>query len=317
MPMQKVYVIMGCTASGKVSVGVELARRFGGQILSVDSMKIYRGMDIGTASPSAAVREAVRFHGIDVADPWSGCSFTVHDYVKLADAAIASIAAVGDTVLAVGGTNLYLKALIEGLFEGPGSSPAFRAELKVRAAAEGTDRLHAALAEVDSAAAGRIHPNDLRRVVRALEVHHLTGRPISELQTQWDAGERRYDCRILRIRRERADANARINARVKRMIEAGLIEEVRRLVGDPRGLNGQAAAALGYAEIARHLNGEWSRDEAVEQIKIHTRQFAKNQRTWFRHFRRAAVLEAPAEAAIERMADSAAERLGLAGGARG
>ncbi len=315
--MHRVYVIMGCTASGKASLAVELARRLGGQILSVDSMKIYRGMDIGTAKPPAALREAVRFHGIDVADPWAGAAFTVHDYVKLADAAIESIVGAGDIVLAVGGTNLYLKALIEGLFEGPGSSPSFRAELKARAAAEGTDRLHAELAEADPTAAERIHPNDLRRIVRALEVHHLTGTPISELQTQWDAGGHRYDCRILLLRRERAGANARINARVQRMMDEGLLEEVRRLIDDPRGLNDQAGAALGYAEIARHLAGEWSLDEAVEQIKIHTRQFAKNQRTWFRHFRQAVPLEVTAEAPVEPMVDAAAALLGLAGRAGG
>ncbi len=302
---------MGCTASGKASLGVELARRCGGRILSVDSMKIYREMDIGTATPSGAILDEIPHHGINVADPWKGCSFTVNDYQKLADAAIESITASGGVPLAVGGTNLYLKVLIEGMFAGPGESPELRAELKAVAAAEGTGALHAELASVDPEAAERIHPNDERRIIRALEVYRLTGTPISELQSQWDAGSRRYDCRLLLLRREREDANRRINARVGRMVDDGLVEEVTRLADDPRGLNRQAAAALGYAEIFRYLAGEWTLTEAVERIKINTRRFAKNQRTWFRRFTEAKVLELAPDADVGETADRAAAMLGL------
>ncbi|NLF31338.1 MAG: tRNA (adenosine(37)-N6)-dimethylallyltransferase MiaA [Planctomycetes bacterium] len=309
--MQRIYVITGCTASGKASLATALARRYGGQILSVDSMKIYRGMTIGTAKPSPQVLAEIPHHAIDVADPWRGCSFTVDDYRRLADDAIASIAAAGDTVIASGGTNLYLKILLEGMFAGPGESKEIRAALKARAAAEGVAALHAALVRVDPAAAERIHPNDERRIIRALEVHELTGRPISELQTQWDRRSRRYDWRMLILRRGREDGNRRINARVARMIEQGLVEEVRRLVSDPRGLNHQAAAALGYAEIIAHLEGRWSLDEAVERIKINTRRFAKNQRTWLKRFTDARGLDLEADATVEGVLDRAGELLEL------
>jgi tRNA dimethylallyltransferase len=309
--MQRVYVIIGCTASGKSSLGAALARRHGGQILSVDSMKIYRHMDIGAAKPSADILAEIPHHAIDVADPWEGCSFTVNDYQRVADAAIAEIAAAGDVVLAVGGTNLYLKVLIEGMFEGPGGSPELREQLTGRAAAEGTAALHAELAAVDPAAAERIHPNDQRRIIRALEVYRLTGTPISELQTQWEGGNQRYDFRLLLLRCEREDANSRINARVKRMVDAGLVDEVERLTADPRGLNHQAAAALGYAEMLRHFAGEWTLDEAVERIKINTRRFAKNQRTWQRRFAQAAALDLAPNVTVDSVADRAAELLGL------
>ncbi len=305
------YFILGCTASGKASLGAELSRRYRGQILSVDSMKIYRHMDIGTAKPSKEKQAQLHYHLIDVADPWAKCRFTVHDYVMLADRAIAEIAAAGDNIIAVGGTHLYLKALIEGMFEGPGSSSEIRGELKALAAAQGTERLHEELAKVDPAAAARIHRNDERRIIRALEVYQLTGRPISQLQQQWDGGEQRYDCRMVLISRERTDTNGRINRRVVRMMEEGLLDEARRLHEDPRGLNAQAAAALGYAELFAHFSGELTLDEAVERIKINTRRFAKNQRTWFRHFRSAALLELTADATVEEAADRAAALLSL------
>lgn len=307
----RVYFILGCTASGKAKLGFELARRYKGQILSVDSMKIYREMDVGTAKPSREIRAAIPHHGIDVAEPWQGHQFTVHDYVRLADEAIARITAAGDRVIAVGGTHLYLKALIEGLFEGPGQSDEIRAELKSRAAVEGTEPLHAELAKVDAPAAGRIHPNDQRRIIRALEVYRLTGQPISQLQQQWDAGRARYDCRLVLLRRERTDTNGRINRRVERMMAEGLSGETERLWRDPRGLNRQAAAALGYAELFEHFAGRLTLEEAVERIKINTRRFAKNQRTWFRHFAEARPLDLQAETTAEEAADAAARLLEL------
>jgi tRNA dimethylallyltransferase len=307
----RVYFILGCTASGKAKLAFELARRYAGQILSVDSMKIYRGMDVGTAKPSLEVRAQIAHHGIDVAEPWQGHQFTVHDYVRLADEAIAQITAAGDRAIAVGGTHLYLKALIEGMFEGPGQSAEIRAELKARAVAEGVVVLHAELSRVDASAAERIHPNDERRIIRALEVYRLTGRPISQLQQQWDAGRMRYECRIVLLRRQRGDTNGRINCRVARMMEEGLLAEAERLCRDPRGLNRQAAAALGYAELFAHFAGRLSLEEAVERIKIDTRRFAKNQRTWFRHFGGALPLDLSAESTVEQAADAAAKLLGL------
>lgn len=309
------YVIIGCTASGKAALGVELARRCGGRILSIDSMKIYRGMDIGTAKASSAVRAEIPHHAVDIVDPWQ--AFSVAQYLEIADRTVETVAPHAP-LLAVGGTGLYLKALVEGMFEGPGRDPAIREELHARAEREGTAALHADLARVDPAAAGWIHPNDLRRIVRALEVHRQTGTPISELQRQWDQGRSRHDFRILWLRRSREDTNHRINRRVHRMIDEGLVDEVARLLADPRGLSTQAAAALGYAEVIRHLRGDWPLAEAVEQIKINTRQFAKNQRTWFRHFaaRGARALDVAPDATVEGVADAAAELLELALAAR-
>lgn len=299
------YFIVGCTAGGKGAVGMELARRVGGQIVSVDSMKVYRRMDIGTAKPSPAARAQVPHHCIDLVEPSE--SFSVARYVEHADRAIADIASAGDVVLAVGGTALYVKALSEGLFDGPGADPRLRARLKERAAEEGLAVLHAELARIDPEAAGRIHPNDEKRIVRALEVHSLTGEPISRLQRQWDAPARRYDCVFIGLRRTREETNRRINARVKRMIGQGLRDEVASLLAHPRGLSDQAAQALGYAEMIRQLRGRCSLDQAVEQIKINTRQFAKHQRSWFRRFRDVHWIDAPADAAVEALADAATE----------
>jgi len=276
----KVHFILGCTASGKGSVGRELAKRVGGQIVSVDSMKIYRRMDIGTAKPTAAQRADVPHHCIDIVEPGSG--FSVAQFVEHADRAIESISAAGAPVLCVGGTSLYIKALSEGLFTAPPGDIAVRAELKARAADEGLEALHAELAGVDPAAAERIHHNDERRIVRALEVHRVTGKAISDLQRQWDSGQRRYDCVFIGLQRDKADQSARINARVKRMIAAGLADEVAALLAEPAGLSDQAAAAVGYAEMILHLAGEMTLDETVERIKINTRRLAKKQRTWHR-----------------------------------
>jgi tRNA dimethylallyltransferase len=264
-------------------------------------MKIYRGMDIGTAKPSAEARAAVAHHCIDIAEPSE--SFSVAQYVQHADRAIAAIHAAGGAALAVGGTSLYLKALSEGLFEGPSADEAVRAGLHERARVEGLAALHAELARVDPDAAGRIHPNDERRIVRALEVFQATGQCISRLQAQWDSGLSRYECVFLGLRREREDQARRINLRVKRMVEAGLCDEVAGLLAAPGGLSYQAAQAVGYAEMIDHLAGRCSLEDAVERIKINTRQLAKKQRTWHRRFRDVQWFEVDAEATAEGVAE--------------
>ena len=280
--MERVVFILGCTACGKGAVGRELARRVGGQIVSVDSMKVYRRMDIGTAKPSAAARAQTPHHCVDIVKPSE--SFSVAEYVRHADRAIRQVRAAGAVPLAVGGTNLYIKALSEGLFEGPPADGSVRSALQARAEAEGLPALHAELARVDPQAAERIHPNDAKRIIRALEVHRLTGRPISELQQQWDAGRRRYDGVFIGLRRGQADLHGRINARAKRMVEAGLRAEVAALLAEPEGLAPQAAQAVGYAEMIDHLQGRATLDEALEQIKINARRLARKQRTWQRRF---------------------------------
>ncbi len=273
--------ILGCTGCGKGALGRELAARVGGEIISIDSMKVYRRMNIGTAKPSAEVLAKVPHHLIDVAEPSE--EFSVAQYVERADAAIADIQQRGRPVFVVGGTPLYVKSLLDGLFEGPGADEQIRIRLKAEAEAHGGGALHERLAQVDPEAAARIHPNDLRRIVRALEVFELTGTPISSLQEQWDK-QRRYDAQIITLRRPREDQNHRTNDRVRRMIDAGLVEEVRALLAEPVPLSTTACKAVGYAEIIRHLQDKLSLAEAVEMVKINTRQLAKSQRTWFKRF---------------------------------
>ncbi len=303
--MTRVTFIIGCTGGGKGALGMALAERLGGEIVSVDSMKIYRHMDIGTAKPAPEVRARLPHHCIDIAEPSE--SFSVARYVRHADRAIGEIAGRGKVALAVGGTALYIMALTQGLFEGPGADPEVRAGLEARIDREGLAHLHTELAGIDPEAAGRIHPNDRKRIVRALEVYQLTGKPISALQQQWDKERTRYDCVLVGLRRGLEDTNHRINVRVRRMIEKGLREEVAALLAEPAGLSKQAGQALGYAEMIRHLRGEWSLEEAVEQIKINTRQFAKRQRTWFRRIPGVQWIDVAADDTADGIADKAME----------
>lgn len=297
----RVYLLIGCTAAGKGRVGMELARRMDGEIISVDSMKIYRRMDIGTNKPSPEVRRLVPHHLIDIVEPSE--SYSLGRFVADADRAIADIAGRGKTVLAVGGTMMYVRGLVSGVFDGPGTDPDFRRALRARAAREGTPSLHAELTRVDPVAAGRIHPNDFKRIERALEVHHLSGVPISARQQQWDQAGGRYDCRVVALHRPREEANHRINARVRQMIEAGLVAEVRSLLAEPGGISPQAAQAVGYAEIIAHLRGEMSLEEAIEQIKINTRRLGKHQRTWMRRMPGVTYVEVGGEDNAETVAD--------------
>ncbi len=279
-----VTFLIGCTGCGKGAVARALVPRVGGEIVSLDSMKVYRRMDIGTAKPPAELRRRIPHHLIDVVEPSE--DFSVARYVELAEAAIADIRRRGKPVFVVGGTPLYLKAMLEGLFEGPGADPAIRRRLHDEAERIGSEGLHARLQKVDPQAADRIHPNDLRRIVRALEVYERTGRPISTLQAQWDRGSMRSDALLIGLRRARADQNHRTNLRVHRMIEAGWVDEVRALLAESKPLSRTARQALGYAELIEHLQGRLSLADAVEMIKIRTRRLSKAQRTWFRRFGR-------------------------------
>jgi tRNA dimethylallyltransferase len=270
-------VIVGPTAGGKSALAVRVAELLGGEVVTADAFQVYRGLDIGTAKPTAGERRGVRHHLIDVVEPSE--RFTVAEWLSLAEAAIGEIRGRGGVPVVVGGTHLYVKALLDGLFEGPGPDAALRADLR----SLGLSSLRAELERVDPVAAGRIHRNDERRMVRALEVYRRTGRPISEQQGQWD-GRGRSDCVLVGLSWETAVVNRRINARVLGMMEQGLLEEVRGLETLGR-LGPQAREALGYKQLLRHLSGEWGLDEAVERIKIETRRFAKNQRTWLRRLR--------------------------------
>lgn len=276
----RLHMLIGTTASGKGRTALELARRCGGEIVSIDSMKVYRRMDIGTAKPSAAARAEVPHHMIDVVEPSE--PFSLGRYMEGAQAAIRDIADRGRPIIAVGGTMLYVQGLTRGVFEGPSADDDFRREFRERVRRDGLAALYGELMRVDPAAASKIHTNDQRRIERALEVYQLAGVPISELQTQWENRESPYECRVVGLRREQELESRRINARVKRMIDAGLVNEVRSLLAEPKGLSMQATQAVGYAEIIAHLRGHMSLDGAVERIKINSRRLAKHQRTWMR-----------------------------------
>ncbi|NOX57686.1 MAG: tRNA (adenosine(37)-N6)-dimethylallyltransferase MiaA [Planctomycetes bacterium] len=275
--------ILGCTGCGKGAVGRALAQRIDAEIISTDSMKIYRGMDIGTAKPSPAARANVPHHLLDVVDPWE--EYSVAQFVGDADRAISQIAGRNRHILCVGGTSLYIKALSEGLFEGPSADPEIRRRLNSEAATSGNQPLHDRLSGIDPDAAQRIHVNDLRRIVRALEVFEITGQAISSLQTQWDTQRTVYDCTFVGLSRDKDNQSRRINARVKKMMSAGLLDEVNALLDLGKPLSSSAKKAVGYAELFDYVKGEVSLEQAVEKIKINSRHLAKSQRTWFKRFR--------------------------------
>ena len=310
MQQQPLWFLIGPTASGKSAVAIAVAEQIGAEILSLDSMALYRGMDIGTAKPSPDDRARVPHHLVDLADP--GDAFSTGRYLEAATAAIAEVAARGRRPLFVGGTALYLKALTEGFFDGPTADWELRNRLEAEAAEHGPPALHARLRQVDPAAAGRIHPNDLRRIVRALEVHETTGRPISELQTQFGSPSSRYACTLVGLRWSREHLHERIGRRVGAMLAAGLVGEVRRLLAAPGGMSHSASQFVGYREIIAHLEGEYNLDEAVERIKRRTRQFAKRQDTWFRKFPQIRWVDAAPDTPPDHLARAVIVALGLA-----
>jgi tRNA dimethylallyltransferase len=279
-------LILGVTSSGKGRLAFDLASSLGGEIISIDSMKVYRRMDVGTAKPPKEAQRCIKYHLIDVVEPSE--AFSAAAFLELANDSIEQIKRRGKPIVAVGGTAMYIKALLYGLFEGPGTDEQIRNELRQWAKNDGLEKLHGELRKIDPAAAERIHPNDAKRIVRALEVYRLTGRGISEFQRQWGASQaqnQRHNWTIIGLRREKAEENKRINARVKKMIEAGLVDEVKSLLAEDKPLSQQARCAIGYAEIIDYLNGRTNLEEAVELIKKNSRRLAKGQRTWFKTFR--------------------------------
>ncbi|MBW7989564.1 MAG: tRNA (adenosine(37)-N6)-dimethylallyltransferase MiaA [Planctomycetes bacterium] len=276
-------LILGVTASGKGRLAFDLAESLGAEIISIDSMKVYRRMDIGTAKPPQETRRGIKYHLIDIIE--SSDSFSAGVFRDAALGAMEQIKGRGKKIVAVGGTALYIKALLYGLFEGPGSDEQIRAELQERAEVQGLGELYQELTKIDPIAAERINPNDSKRIIRALEVYRITGKPISSFQRQWDDSDAKHDWTIIGLRREKAEESRRINSRVKNMIAAGLVDEVKALLGEEKPLSKQARCAIGYAEIIEYLNGRIELEDAVEMIKKNTRRLAKNQRTWFKTFK--------------------------------
>jgi tRNA dimethylallyltransferase len=276
-----VIAIVGPTATGKTDTAIHLAMALNGEIISADSMAVYRGMDIGTAKPNAKDREAVPFYLLDAADPDE--PFSAARFKTLAEEALAVIRERGHQPLVVGGTGLYVRVLLDdfGLTQTP-ANPALRARLNAEAQEQGTPVLHARLAEADPQAAERIHPNDRVRIVRALEVLELTGIPISVQQAEDAARRRPRLSRKFGLTLPRDALYWRIDRRVDAMIAAGLEEEVRRLLARGFSPTLTSLQSLGYKEMVAYLQGECDFQTAVEAIKQNTRRFAKRQMTWFR-----------------------------------
>lgn len=272
--------LVGPTASGKSALGLELAERLGAEILSLDSAQVYRGMDIGSAKPDAEERTRVRHWLIDLRDPWE--RFSAADFVAEAEAAIADIRARGRQPLLVGGTMLYLRALLAGLSPMPAADPGLRAELGARLAREGSAALHAELARCDPAAAARIHRNDPQRILRALEVQRLTGVSISTLQAR--SAQPRRQARVLAlVPGDRAWLHRRIEQRLDAMISAGFLDEVAALMRLP-GMHAELPSmrAVGYRQAWGHLAGDYDHARFRELALYATRQLAKRQLTWIR-----------------------------------
>jgi tRNA dimethylallyltransferase len=279
-PTADALILTGPTGSGKSQLGIELAERLGAEIVSMDSMAVYRGLDVLTAKPTAEERRRVPHHLLDELDPWESAS--VAWWLERARQCCQDIKTRGQRVLFVGGTALYLKALLHGLWEGPGGDEVIRARLTAEVEERGQEALHARLKDVDPVTAARLHPNDVRRVVRALEVWERTGRPFSSWQGQWESPPAGPPDRCLWLDLPRAELAARIDARVRQMLADGLIEEVRALRALPRPLSREARQAVGFKELEPYLAGQEDLKTAVGRIQLHSRQFAKRQRTWFR-----------------------------------
>ncbi len=279
-PLADCWFLTGPTAGGKTAVGLELAEILGAELLSLDSMALYRRLDIGTAKPTAAERRRVPHHLLDLVD--ASEEFSLAQYVAAAEQTAQAVRARQREVLLVGGTPLYLKALLRGIFEGPPADWQFRRHWQRQADLHGSQWLHQRVAEIDAAAAKRLHARDTRRLIRALEVFEKTGRPISQWQRQFERARPAEQCRVFVLDWPREQLAARIDRRVDAMFAAGLVEEVRALVAEGIVFGLTAGQALGYREVLAHLRGEASLPETVDLVKTRTRQFAKRQLTWFR-----------------------------------
>jgi tRNA dimethylallyltransferase len=274
------WYLTGPTASGKTEVALEIAPQLDIEIISLDSMAVYQGMDIGTAKPDPEARRQVPHHLLDLVDPTE--EFSVAEYLAAAQRAVAEIRGRQKIPLFVGGTPLYLKALLRGIYQGPPADWEFRRQVDEEVDRVGVEALHARLALIDPLAASKLHPRDKRRIIRALEVFRVTGQPISHQQLHFDEGRPAEACRVFVLGWERAELHRRIEHRVERMFQQGLVGEVEMLVEKHGKLGRTAAQAVGYREVLEYLEGKRELSATIDAVKARTRQFARRQETWFR-----------------------------------
>lgn len=280
--MNRLIFLIGPTAIGKTEIAFELAKVLNCEIISCDSMQVYKGMDIATSKPTKGLRDTVMHHMIDIVEPSE--EFSAAQFRELAVNAMEGILAKGKIPLFVGGSGLYIKVLIDGIFKGPSSDRGLRARLKAEADEFGVEVLYKRLEEIDSVTASEVHPNDLRRIVRALEVYEKAKAPISKLKDQTQGLSAKYDIKMFGLNMERKILYKRIDDRVEEMFSKGLVNEARNLRGQDLSLT--ASQALGYKEAFGFLKGEYGPDEAKRLIKRNTRRYAKRQLTWFRRDKR-------------------------------
>ena len=279
-PVSNAWYLAGPTASGKSSVGMALASRLDAEIISMDSMAVYRGMDIGTAKPNRQDRVAVKHHIIDVVDPDQ--DYSISNYLCAAHATVEQLRRKNRRILFVGGTPLYLKALLNGFDDGPEADWELRSRLEREANERGDDHLHRTLAQFDPVAAAKIHPHDRRRTIRALEYYEKTGQPISSGQTHFSQQPGCGSVRLMALDWPRKILHARINERVDAMFRSGWVEEVRGLLDRHQDLSRTATQAVGYREVLALLRGEYDLQEAIEKTQAGTRQLARRQLIWLR-----------------------------------
>ncbi len=276
--MRQVLAVVGPTASGKTALAIEAALRLDTEIVSADSMQFYRGMEIGTGAPEPAELARVKHHFIGHLDPSEEISAGA--YAEVARREVVTLNNAGRTAVVVGGSGLYIQALIDGIFDGPARDPAIRERLDAQAAAEGSKVLHSRLAEIDPAYATRIDSMDLRRIVRGLEVFEITGRPLSVLHAE--QGGHSFDAQWVAVNYPRPELYDRINRRVDAMFEVGFVAELEALVASGYEEHILRLKSLGYREVLGYLRGESTLDKAVETMKMNTRRYAKRHLIWFR-----------------------------------
>ena len=272
--------VVGPTATGKSSLALELAEELGGEIISADSVQVYRGFDLGTAKPSLEERQKVPHHLIDILGPEE--DYSAASFRDQADRIIRDFQEKGKAIFVVGGTGLYLKVLSRGLFHGPGGDPYLRDSLRQKAEGQGEGYLHRELAKVDPEAASRVHPHDTFRIIRALEVYHHSGKPLSQLQKEHGFRESPYEVLKIGLSAERRELYRRIDSRVDSMLDKGWLKEVQDLLN--RGISPRVKPmqSLGYGRLISFLRGEMDWARAVFLIKQDTRRYAKRQTTWFK-----------------------------------